>query len=130
MRIGNYLQDAKGRLCRVESMGLDGGMKAPSTIGGITSLPNSPIPLTEDWLIKLGFEKREESPFEECKLPHFVKNRIFLFFNSSPPEETYLVGWGDHRFGKYSLVTGDWINSVDRLQNIYHALTGKELRIK
>lgn len=55
------------------------------------------IPLTEEWLIKFGFKKIEESPFtEDIELKYWVNNRVCLFFN-------------------------------DTIQNIYFSLTGEEL---
>jgi hypothetical protein len=89
-----------------------------------------PIDLTEDWLKKFGFKKIEESPFtEDISLKYWVNNRVCLFFNESPPEDTWLIGWADQRFGKYSVVTGRWIHHVHELMNIHFALTGEELTI-
>ena len=59
LRIGNYLQDAKGRLCRVEKLGVDDmdGVYAPALKGVVTSLPLCPIELDlEKHLSNLGFK--------------------------------------------------------------------------
>lgn len=87
------------------------------------------ILLTEELLKRFGFTLVEQSPFETITLKYWVKNRICLFFNESPPENTWLVGWADQRFGKYSVATGEWITDVHTIQNIFHALTGKELKL-
>ncbi len=61
LRIGNYLYDREGRLCKVGLITTDRdshprGFEAPAIKGGMTALPNKPILLTEEWLLKLGFE--------------------------------------------------------------------------
>ena len=63
-----------------------------------------PIPLTEDWLRKLG-----------------VKDSVWVF-------ELFNNGGEFH----ISTENGDWIfiNYVHQLQNLYFALTGDELSIK
>jgi len=70
----------------------------------------SPIPLTEEWLLKFEFIKTYENPFIEYEwsLGEFQISNEF---------ESYL--------GKY----GDVIKSVHQLQNLYFALTGEELKI-
>ena len=89
-----------------------------------------PIPLTSEWLERFGFALVKESPFEGLKMKYWVNNRVCLFFNESEPFNTYLLGFADQRFGKYSVVTGDWIYHVHTLQNAFYAFTGTELTIK
>ena len=90
----------------------------------------SPLPLTSEWLERFGFALVKESPFEGLKMKYWVNNRVCLFFNESEPFNTYLLGFADQRFGKYSVVTGDWIYHVHTLQNAFYAFTGTELTIK
>ena len=68
------------------------------------------IPLTEEWLLKFGFEKDNELNFVKFSFKvHFWSN-----YNS------YMYGWiGGNIEIKY----------VHQLQNIYFALTGQELTI-
>lgn len=70
----------------------------------------SPIPLTEEWLVRFGFEKRKFS---------------------------YLYGYGNFLYD-YRLKLWTWygiqlhdylITYVHQLQNLYFALTGQELEI-
>jgi hypothetical protein len=87
-----------------------------------------PVTLTKEWLLRLDFNLVEESPFPLIKLPYYVKNGICLFFNESPPENTWLIGWADKRFDNgYQVTTGRWIHYVHELQNIHFAITGNEL---
>lgn len=66
----------------------------------------SPIPLTEEWLIKLGFGKQNGYPFE--MLNGYIKIRNGIYF-----------------FKYYQLEIE--LNYVHQLQNLYFALTSKEL---
>jgi hypothetical protein len=73
-----------------------------------------PIPLTEQWLKDFGFEQNipaasREYIFKDCKLINHYKNG-FLFIMDI---------WD----------RGKMINYVHTLQNLYFALTGKELLI-
>ena len=68
-----------------------------------------PIPLTEEWLIKFGFEKQNAMFYE------FNKHQIRLIGDEVPY-------WIDS-----SYITN--IKHVHQLQNLYFALTGEELKI-
>jgi len=88
--------------------------RQPDLVNGIVCSVNDliPIPLTEEWLIKFGAKQKNEYWFEfhtYC----IIKHTTFIEF--------------------YSSVEGDFIcNSVKyvhQLQNIYFALTNKELEL-
>lgn len=71
-----------------------------------------PIPLTEEWLIKFGFEQNHwESENRDQKT---------MCFNGQSIEV-----WNDGRF--YMSEIDLFITSVHQLQNLYFALTGSEL---
>lgn len=74
-----------------------------------------PVILTEEWLLKFGFEKIIES--NESNFTNGVYN---LFTNSL----------GEVNF--YFFKEGDWYQKIDyvhQLQNLYFALTGSELTV-
>ena len=72
-----------------------------------------PIPLTEEWLGKFGFEKYNNSWWK------YDKNGAFDISNNFDA------------FGfKTCIWSSDRINYVHQLQNLYFALTGDELEIK
>ncbi len=73
-----------------------------------------PIPLTEDWLLKLGFKKDLNS----YKLKNFGRS---MFHFGKPC--FYPAG----RLS--SLMRMDNLSYVHQLQNLYFALTGEELKI-
>jgi hypothetical protein len=73
-----------------------------------------PIPLTEEWLIKFGFEKdAENTSWYNRGIISVSKNGNIAF----------------HLEGKW-LNSKVRVDSVHQLQNLYFALTGEELTIK
>ena len=74
-----------------------------------------PIPLTEDWLLKFGFDKHSINPF------WFRKKQLCI----SLVGKVELTSW-DMQIFKIDTE----INHVHQLQNLYFALTGCELEIK
>ena len=75
-----------------------------------------PIPLTEEWLIRLGFEKHFNGYFCE---------RDYLLLKQHKLENKWFV-W----VNKVGDIDCTRINSVHQLQNLYFALTGQELELK
>ena len=67
-----------------------------------------PIPLTEEWLLKFGFTFNKEHGWFNGDLFEFKINDLFE------------LDWYENAPLKH----------VHQLQNLYHALTGKELKIK
>jgi hypothetical protein len=82
-----------------------------------------PIPLTEEWLLKFGFEKPKEEHRYNTWEKYIAPNRTF---NILPPYEKkkYYGYSANHRIGELE------IKYVHQMQNLYFALTGEELRIK
>jgi hypothetical protein len=81
----------------------------------------SPIPLTEEWLLKFGFENmtsNERFPWWEHKDFIYLDFRILLYENNFYFDN----GASEH--------CGQPLKYVHQLQNIYFALTGEELTIK
>lgn len=107
LRIGNLLHDNKDRLCQVEEI-FKHKFKAPAIFGAITSLPNKPIPLTEEWLVSFGLIKDNGYPYKF--LSGFIKIRN-----------------GIHFYKYYDLDIE--LKHVHTLQNLYFALTNQELKI-
>ena len=77
-------------------------------------LPFKPIPLTEEWLLKFGFEESENCYELE------INGSISIFFAG------YLGVMID---GVFSFLDKDQFY-VHQLQNLYFALTNKELTLK
>lgn len=83
-----------------------------------------PIPLTEDWLLKFGFNK----DYKKGYIGIDVNNSDFVL------TEPFIIGeWQNYcvfefKTGLLSRFTE--VKYVHQLQNIFFALTGKELEIK
>lgn len=77
-----------------------------------------PIPLTEEWLLKFGFEidKDPETVFYEIR---FDKTANYKFYLSRK------IGFGIFYYENNFSITQ--INSVHSLQNLYFAITNEEL---
>lgn len=60
LRLDNLLQDAKGRVCRVDGLSVDDNIyevKAYATSGAITTFPLSGIKITKKLLEHIGFKE-------------------------------------------------------------------------
>jgi len=110
LRIGNYVYfhgDVE-EINMVDGFGVIGREEQP-----LCSIDEfEPIPLTEEWLLKFGFEKADEIYFIEFGV--------------------YSMTIKEYEKGKYILNPETHFNYVDieyvhQLQNLYFALTGKEL---
>jgi hypothetical protein len=94
---------------------------SPNTIEDVWIAERSwvkPIPLTEEWLLRLGFEKWNDCCYCNGKL---VVEGLFKNFN----ESISLL-----RCGNDDYVELTNINYVHSLQNLYFALTCEELTLK
>jgi hypothetical protein len=81
---------------------------------GKKSLTYKPVSLTEEWLLKFGFERMADNLYE--------KNPLSISFPSTV-EITCAHTW-------QTALVGYDISYVHQLQNLYFALTGEELTIK
>ena len=110
LRLGNLIYNGIREVFKVNAMTIGYFDISQATLGAF-----KPIPLTEEWLIKFGFEKNVRYGVE------FTKYCKYKNFNIEV--SVYLLD------GKY--VTGDdfEINYVHQLQSLYYALTGEELTI-
>jgi hypothetical protein len=124
LRIGNYVFDHENEVKKVAyvseergsviglDMEWDGATQKyqenPIWSGDINDL--SPIPLTEQWLKDFGFEKYENDGWAKMGLK--LANLVI-----------YPIGKRSYHEPKNGLL----IQHVHQLQNLYFALTGKEL---
>ena len=76
-----------------------------------------PIPLTEEWLVKFGFYNCDNSIDRWFQISRDSLLKIFVSANG----DTFLAFYGDERIMK--------IDYLHQLQNLYFALTNKELEI-
>jgi len=108
LRIGNCVKYARGVLKHEGKI---------TTIGAIIVGETDfyePIPLTEEWLVKFGFECNFNNP-----------NKWLQIAENGEELEIY-SDW----LGEQCLYDRVSIKYVHQLQNLYFALTGNELTIK
>lgn len=129
LRIGNYYEASefnrpnKTVVPQVKQISIDLIYSDEGYEGLIGRKPEDikPILLTEEWLIKFGFEikqtgsNNEHWQYVECKLnPQFIIGNRKGYWSFTP------IWNKDYEPIKY----------VHQLQNLYFALTGKELEFK
>lgn len=108
LRIGNYVFNGDGEVYPI------------TVVHPITKVYErfEPIPLTEDWLVKFGFEKDQHIPF---KLRSIGVNKNYYK--------------GEFKGFNLCVMGVDWVNvsgkiqKVHQLQNLYFAITGEELTL-
>ncbi len=111
LRIGNFIFYANGDICKVSYH------QIRYLIITTEKVNYSPIPLTEEWLLKFGFEKSN------------VVDKYYTINNQ------FAISTADDKFrfikGNFvcQLVLSE-LQYVHQLQNLYFALTNEELTIK
>jgi len=116
LRIGN-LVERDGNILEVIKMAKDGivnyDLVRKSQGMHVNSGNVIPIPLTEEWLLKFGFENKLENKY-------FHKDFNRLYCNIENPLIKHL--------GNINGILAE-IKFVHQLQNLFFALTGEELKI-
>ena len=117
LRIGNYFYDRSNKILRLDWWEHINKLASDMSVNGMKVHPMTehignarPIPLTEEWLVKFGFEKLEGW------------------------DDMYYFQIGNFQVYEYNVSGYDYdgfnIKHVHQLQNLYFALTNKELTIK
>ena len=134
LRIGNFVLATypyeTEKITEVESIGFDG---INLFVHGDIIEPNchyysniSPIPLSNDWLEKFSVESYREDKGWTGTIFHLHKGDLI---NKMPACWVKPDAHGNFLFYYGGLVNGVKIEYVHRLQNLYHDLVGKELKI-
>jgi hypothetical protein len=97
LKIGNYVLDNLGGILKIKAISNESNL---FHING--------IPITEDWLLKFGFEVYE---FDHKSSQYRYKDRLIVI------RDGFFVDYG----------SGVKIKYVHQLQNLIYALTGEEL---
>ena len=114
LRIGNWVYDAAENVCMVTQIGNEClyGFYASVLEGALTRLPHKPIPITEEILLKCGFEGGFLQVTKHTEF-HFTNDMLLVMQMFSDSD--------------YSL---KHIKYLHQLQNLYFALTYQELKIE
>ena len=98
--------------------------------------PIDPIPLTEEWLIKFGFEDLSDGYIfsidvdQTFKFDWQKRHKLRLSSTSTNFTEWELSGYlGEDKEAKHYAPIATDVKYVHQLQNLYFALTGEELTI-
>lgn len=122
LRIGNFINLTKDDFKSVKVWELDAFDIYESSETNCVDI--QPIPLTEEWLVKLGGKVLED----DCYYFELTNDEI-LAVESSDFSYGIYESIDDSNSGKgYS--TYRLLESVHQLQNLYFELTGKELETK
>ena len=120
LRIGSWINTIEGPH-QIKAMSEEGLMATSIMTGGDLLAWAEPIPLTEEWLFKLGFIKYE--------------GEMYLSLETGDPR-WYLCASYQNRFAdicQLGNLGALWrfqnIEYVHQLQNLYFTLTGNELTI-
>jgi len=85
------------------------------------------IPITEEWLLKLGFKKWDSG--DNCYIKKYHAQGELIVFNwLTLAAQASDVKEGEYYFMFHNLI--HIIKYVHQLQNLYFALTGNELELK
>lgn len=83
--------------------------------------------LSKKYLLSKGFKLHKGNSFINCILPYYAKDAVLLFFNDSPPENIYLIGYRISEKEGYYAANFRWIDKPKQLEEIYKAIIGKKL---
>lgn len=97
-----------------------------------------PIPLTEEWLLKFGFEKKQKEFYNRRAVPtefYWLKEFYVDIDELTGPNglEPFICFGYDKDYFPKDHTYFNWIATPDyvhQLQNLYFALTGHELEVK
>lgn len=85
-----------------------------------------PIPLTEEWLVRFGFERYKD--YNEFIKEYGNKCDFILFDHKTPVAQANDIKENQYYYWFHKTI--HIIQYVHQLQNLYFALTGEELTIK
>lgn len=126
LRLGNIVKDAKQDYQGVVTGILSDYLVQVTYPSGVTAseYPEelAPIPLTEQWLLRAGFERNE---------PENIQSGVSLIIDQSLNIQFLELGDGELEYAQLCIddeyTCGTDIYYVHQLQNLYFALTGNEL---
>jgi len=117
LRIGNY----------VKYLTLNGNSEILANgiyLFELGELELDPILLTEKWLLKFGFENNKHGNWNRYfKDGIYPRSFAFQFYKNGRVDFWY----GDFNVGNLNRIKYNPLQYVHQLQNLYFALTGKEL---
>lgn len=125
LRIGNLIDDGLGNYGQVN-------WEILRILEGNPNHTYQPIPLTEEWLEKFGFEK--DGVLYNLYLEESDSSQVFIQYSTTNTDmiavlHNYYYDWSEMEQNNTFMAIMD-SQYVHQLQNLYFALTSKELTIK
>lgn len=127
LRIGNWVFDKLNKVSQIEHISKDGEIKYSTILyeyDGASYIDidtAKPIPLTEEWLLKFGFEINPEKIIDDKETNEYRCNDFTMVIQNG---KFYATNGGIELISELS------IEYVHQLQNLCFALTGEELIMK
>ena len=123
LRIGNYISDLDGKIIKVEELTICSSYTTKKRINNLPFDYYKPIPLTEEMLLKFGFEV-------ENKTENGILYDYLIAYVSYP--KNFQIHSKDREFFALSKYNNGqkYFKYVHQLQNLYFTLTGEELTFK
>lgn len=124
LRIGNLLENFLGEVfeCNIETLNslINGGNQFP---------PPKPIPLTDEWLLRFGFEVNDDLGDQiYYEIPN---QKIGYGICFDHDDITFYKFYGNGGENVHTLIYDEeHLQSVHQLQNLYFSLTNNELKLK
>ena len=134
LRIGNLIRFSEdGTIFTIDSIEEKGlSVQNEKEIAWIDLEEFEPIPLTEEWLLEVGFQIKDQLSVHKTKIYYIsgIDVDYCLCFADFRQDFGFYIEYTDSPFDKdlgvlYPITFG--IKYVHQLQNLYFALTGEEL---
>jgi len=131
LRIGNYVlfNETQDIVYAIKNSGIDffRGKKTKGVITqGYIHEAIKPIPLTEEWLLKFGFDSQEKG----YNYLTIGKSALYIYINNNGETGICIEDLNEDLTEEQELSFSIKIQFVHQLQNLYFALTNEELTIK
>lgn len=129
LRIGNFI-NFEGDFYTVEQICFDGWLQLDNGQLNTYISECTPIEITEEWLMKLGFKKHKNIIGSYIKTPkNTAKGYGFRLHTQHPFDELFSEIYEIYMLESQIHVYGG-LKYIHHLQNLYYALTSEELKYK
>lgn len=122
LRVGNYISDLDGKIIKVEELTICASYTTKKRINNLPFDYYKPIPLTEELLLKFGFEYRKKN------------SKVIMLGLTKEEYETTLQNWITTNFFQISRcginALSVEVKYVHQLQNLFFSLCGEELKFE
>lgn len=121
LRIGNYISDLDGKIIKVEELTICAPYTTKKRINNLPFDYYKPIPLTEEILLKCGFEFNDSSHYQISKPSIFIEELRYVY-NINDFEIILFKGIYYYKYNNNIEV-----KYLHQLQNLFFSLCGEEL---